>query len=94
MFNTVPREKTGLELAIDELLRELSDVTADSTEYATMVDQLVKLHAMKTQEGRPRISADTLASILANLGGILIIVGYEQKHILTSKALPFIRRLG
>lgn len=94
MFTPHPQEKTGLEKVIDELLSELTAVESDSTEYAQMVDQLVKLHALKVNENRPRISPDTLATIIANLGGILIIVGHERAHIVTSKALGFIKRLG
>jgi hypothetical protein len=86
-------EKTGLEKVIDDVLNEMDGVNADSDEFAKMNDQLVKLHAMKTTESRPRISPDTLASIVANLSGILIIVGHERAHIVTSKALGFIRRL-
>lgn len=94
MFNPPLREKTGLEKAIDDLLSEMDAVTADSPEYAKMVEHLVKLHQMKTEERPRRVSPDTLFTVLANLGGILILVGYEQKHVITSKALPFIRRLG
>lgn len=94
MFNREPREKTGLEKAIDDLLSELAGPSADSPEYEKMVDQLAKLHAMKTNDGRKRINPDTWATIIANLGGILIMVGYEQKHLITSKALPFIRKFG
>jgi hypothetical protein len=94
MFNQESSEKTELEKAISELLSEMAGAQGDSPEYAAMVDQLVKLHAMKTEERRPRISPDTLATIAANLGGILIIVGHERAHIVTSKALGFIKRLG
>lgn len=86
-------EKTGLEKAIDDVLREMSDLNADSDEYAKMNDQLVKLHAMKTTESRPRVSPDTLATIAANLAGIFVIVGHERTHIITSKALSFILKL-
>lgn len=94
MITNEPLDKSGLEKAIDDLLRAMSVVDETSPEYPTMVDQLVKLHALKMNENRPRISPDTLATIIANLGGILIIVGHERAHIVTSKALGFIKRLG
>jgi len=93
MTTQQPSDKTGLEKAIDNVLHEMDGVTADSDEFAKMNDQLVKLHAMKTNESRPRISPDTLATITANLAGILIIVGHERAHIVTSKALGFVRKL-
>jgi hypothetical protein len=93
MFNQIPPEKTGLEKAIDGVLSEMDGVSADSDEFEKMTDQLVKLHAMKTQESRPRISPDVKATIAANLAGILVIVGHERTHIVTSKALGFIKKL-
>lgn len=88
-----PTEKTGLEKAIDDVLNEMSTLTAETEEYARMVDQLAKLHAMKTADSRPRVSPDTLATIAANLTGILIIVSHERAHIITTKALGFVKKL-
>jgi hypothetical protein len=93
MINQTPPEKTGLEKAIDSVLQEMDGVNADSEEFEKMTDQLVKLHAMKTAESRPRISPDVKATIAANLAGILVIVGHERTHIVTSKALSFIKKL-
>jgi hypothetical protein len=88
-----PAEKSGLEKAIDRVLEEMDNETVDSEPYAQMVDQLAKLHALKTVERQPRISPDTVATIIANLAGIVIIVGHERVHIVTSKALSFIMKL-
>lgn len=94
MFNRTPREQTGVEEAIDGLLKNMSNADEATPEYAAMVDQLVKLHALKMNENRPRISPDTMANVVANLAGIFIIVGHERAHIVTSKALAFIKRTG
>lgn len=94
MFEPQLPEKTNLERTINDLLTEMDGEDPASERYTTMVDQLVKLHAMKTEESRRRVSPDVKANILANLAGILIIVGHERAHIVTSKALSFIRRLG
>lgn len=94
MFNPQLPEKTNLEREIDRVLHEMDEVDPGSEDYEKMADQLVKLHAMKTEDGRRRVSPDVKANILANLLGILIIVGHERVHIVTSKALSFIRRLG
>lgn len=93
MYTQKPTEKTGLEKAIDRVLTEMDNETVESETYAAMVDQLIKLHAMKTTESRPRISPDTWATITANLAGILVIVGHERTHIVTSKALGFVKKL-
>lgn len=90
----IDRNPTGLEQAIDRLLSELANETADSEEYARMTDQLVKLHAMKTTEGFRLPSPDALIAAAANILGIILIVNYERVHVVTSKALPFIRPLS
>ena len=45
-----PKEPTGLDNAIAEVLRDMKGFTSDADEYAAMVEQLVKLHAMKENE--------------------------------------------
>jgi hypothetical protein len=84
-------EDSELQSAITEAFREIANMTVDSDEYAKSVDQLVKLYSLK--ETPKRISPDTLAMVAGNLLGIVIIVGYERKHVVTSKALNFILKL-
>lgn len=88
MFAIKSDEKSGLENAIDKLLSEMENESADSDEYVTMVDQLVKLYALRDQP--QRINLDTLVTVVANLIGIIWIVRYEKEHVLTSKALQFV----
>ena len=93
MTEPKPAEKIGLEKAIDDVLRHMEQETPGTPEFEAMTDQLVKLHAMKTTESPSRVSPDTLATIAANLLGILVIVGHERTNIITSKALSFIMKL-
>lgn len=86
-------DKHGLESVIDNVLSEMVSVDAGSAEFEKMTDQLVKLHKMKTDDRPPRVSPDVLATVAANLAGILIIVGHERFHIVTSKALGFVLRV-
>jgi hypothetical protein len=78
---------------IDRVLQQLNGEEPQTDQYARMNDQLVKLYAIKNENRSRRVSPDTLAGIVANLFGIGILVGYEQKHIITSKALGFIRKI-
>lgn len=88
-----PKKESRLEEAIDNILAEMAGHDADSDEYAAMTDQLTKLYALKAIDKPDRISKDTLAIIAGNLIGILLIVGYEQGHILTSKAGSFLVKI-
>lgn len=85
-----PREKTGLEIAIDNVLAEMQGFTADTKEYAQMADQLEKLYKLKEIDKPERVSPDTLALIAGNLSGILLIIGYERAHVIGSKALSLL----
>lgn len=98
MFNSKPStSKSGLEDAINNLLSEMAGYDAHSEAYAQMADQLVKLYELKevdhkVDSGR-RPSADTLAIVGGNIFGIAMIVLYEQRGVLTSKALPLLMKL-
>lgn len=88
-----PVEKTGLEIAIDDLHSQMASVTADTEEYSTMADQLIKLYKLREHDAPRRISPDTLALVAGNLAGIVLIVGHERANVVTSKALNFVMKL-
>lgn len=92
MFINRPVQPTALDEVIANALKELAGHEAHSAEYAKIVEQLVLLNSMKSNEKTDRVSKDTLALVLGNLAGIIVIVGYEQKHVLTSKALSLLSR--
>jgi hypothetical protein len=94
VFTKKPKpEKTELDKAIDELFLEMRGFTAETEEYAAMVDQLLKLYALKSKDEKSRLSPDTMLIVAGNLVGIVMIVAYEQKNVATSKALNFITKL-
>jgi len=88
-----PNHELRLDEAIENVLAEMAGHDADSDEYAQMTDQLTKLYAIKASTKPDRISKDTIAIVVGNLIGILMIVGYEQGHILTSKAGSFLVKI-
>jgi hypothetical protein len=85
-------EPSALEDAIDNLLSEMKSTDPISDEYGKLVERLDKLHKMKVAEkdNRKRVSADTIVTVGANLAGIVLILGFERAHIVTSKALGFV----
>lgn len=93
MFTLKKTEKTKLEETIDELMNSMSVISEETPEYAAMADQLVKLYKLKEVDKPERLKPDTLVLAATNLVGILVIVGYEQNGIITTKALPFIKKL-
>jgi hypothetical protein len=71
---------------IKKVLIEMQENGVETEEYSTAVRHLETLTKLKTEEGRKRVSADTMAIVVGNLLGILVIVAYEQKHVMTTKA--------
>lgn len=90
------KEKTGLELAIERLHSDMQAEDPDTDKYAKMADNLTKLYKLREfdkNDEQYRPSADTLTIVLGNLSAVLIIVAYEQKHVITTKATSFLQKL-
>lgn len=90
MLSNQPKDNPNpLQKAIDQVLTEMEGVTADSSEFAKMREQLVELYkALPKKE--PRVKLDTLLTVGGNLAGILLILNFEKAHVVTSKALSFV----
>jgi len=84
--------KTPIDDQIDAVLIEMRAMGVDSPEYLKLMAYLERLHTIKTQERPNPVSRDSLALIVGNLLGILVIVAYEQKHVMTSKGFTQILR--
>jgi hypothetical protein len=78
---------------IEKVLNELKGEEPETEKFASMNAQLTELYKIKNENRSRRVSPDTWATVIANLCGIGIIVGYEQKHIITSKAVGFVRKI-
>lgn len=82
--------ETKLSKALDKALSELEKYQSDSDEYATIMEQIVKLHKMKEDEKPSTVDPNTVALIVANLIGIVMILKHERADIITSKAMSFV----
>jgi hypothetical protein len=88
-----PKPKSAIDDAIDMALIELRTYDPASDDYAQVLTQLEKLHKMKVAERPDRVSKDVWVTAGVNLAGILIIIGYEQTHVIASKAVGFVLKL-
>ena len=80
-----------LDEAIDNALSELASHELHSEEYSKAADQLTKLYEIRQKNKPDTVSKDALINALSGLAGILVIVAYEQRHVMTSRALSFIK---
>lgn len=76
-----------LDPQIDAIMSEMTLLGVSHEKYPTLLAHLITLNETKAKSQKSPISADTVVMVLGNLAGILLIVAYEQKHVLTSKGL-------
>jgi hypothetical protein len=81
-----------LEDPIDLVLTRMREFGPENEEFGDFVKHLDALMDMKAEERRSRIDPNTVLIVLGNLLGILVIIAYEQKHVMVSRALGFVNR--
>jgi hypothetical protein len=84
------RKPSVLDEPIANILTEMNTYKPDDPEWTTLVEHLDKLTRMKSDYRNRRFSPDTMLIVAGNLLGILIIVAYEQKHVMVSRGLGFV----
>lgn len=84
-----------LDSLLETLLNDLQNdhEIAHTDEYAGAVDQYIKLKQLRDDKSGRSFSPDALLAAGVNIATVLVIVGYEQKNLLASKAFSFVRRL-
>lgn len=91
MFKKPPSD-VKLEKAIERVLDHMTTETMTSDDYAKDVDHLVKLHTLKANQAKQRVSKDVLITVGANLAGIILILTHERVHVVTTKALSLVMK--
>ena len=87
MFNmSKPENQDALDSLIERVTDDMEMIGPTHEEYPQLLTQLERLTKLRHGDKPKPISRDTLALIAANLLGILIVVNYEQAHVVTSKA--------
>lgn len=76
---------TPIDGLIDAVMDEMHKEGVFSDKYPTLMNHLNRLYEIKANQRRTPVSRDTMAIVAGNLPGILLIVAYEQKHVMTSK---------
>lgn len=92
MFGRTPKGvESKLDNVMDTVLNEMEYVTPKSEEYPALLSHLERVVQLRqSQDWKKRISPDSVIMVAGNLLGILVIVAYEQKHVMTSKGLNFV----
>lgn len=90
MFKKNDDKDSRLDEAIGEALESLNPYDDD---YVKKVEAVERLYKLKEVNNPRSVSPDTIAIVLGNLLGVILIVSHERTHVLTSKALSFVQKL-
>jgi hypothetical protein len=86
------RKSSILDDSIHRVLVDMQSHDPGTQDYELLMGRLERLMQMKAEEGQNRVSPDTMAIVIGNLLGILIIVSYERAHVMVSRGLGFVLR--
>lgn len=88
------KEKTLLEVEIDHVMSSMTNLDPVSKEYEDASKNLERLYKLKLEEDakKAKIEPSDLIGALTNLLDIGFIMNHERLHVLTTKALGFIRK--
>lgn len=85
-------ENTPIEVLSRQLMQHMSDQEVGDEEWTKSLVKLERIHRLKLDETqRERVSPDTVVQTAGMLLAVLIMVGYEHGHVITSKATMFIK---
>lgn len=92
MFKFTKKDKTELDMEIDEVMDTLRGLDVLDEDYDTVMDKLKDLYELKNKNDKFNISPDTMVVVAGNLLGILLILKHEEINVVTSKAMGFVLR--
>lgn len=86
------QKKSALEEGIEDLDRQLRNLTPGSEEYMELADKLDKLKCIDRDnhsryENRNQLNVNTLLVVGGSIVEILLMMHYEELHSFTTKAM-------
>lgn len=98
MFNRTPQDETHpLDATIDDLVRSLAGMDEGEEKHTQAVASLKTLMELrntdKSEKRKPPVSPEVAVAAGAHILGIAMILGFEMRHVLTSKAIAFVPKI-
>jgi len=84
--------KSIFDKSIDKVLDELEHKDPESDDYEKLLHRADRLTKLRERERSNRVNPETAWMVAGNIIGILVIVAYEQKHVMASRGMNFILR--
>lgn len=83
----------GLETVIGLVTEELKRSTPGTPEFNTIAEQLERLNKIASTRKSEPWSKNGILAVVANIVGIGAILQHERLHVVTSKAVGFVKAL-
>lgn len=84
------KKTSNIDRLIDDVESQMLLADPTTEEYQTLLMRLNSLSALKAKKPEKNLDVNTLVIVGGNLLGIIAILAYESRHIVTSKAMGFI----
>lgn len=92
MFDKLHKKQPNeIEKLIKDVTTQMEIIGVDDDDYPALLAYLERLTKLKVGDTPKRVDRNTIALIAGNLAGILLIVAYEQKHVMTTKAFGWVK---
>lgn len=88
LFNR--NQSPTLQGQIDDVLTEMGNHAAGTDEHDKLLGQLERLYKLRGSNKSFSVSGDAIVGALATIATTVIVLNYEQIHVVTSKAFGFI----
>lgn len=87
------KELIGLDLVLDLATTKLLDYEPGTDEYNKVLETVERINKVKNSQESDPVNKGDILQVIANLTGIGLILYHERVHVITTKALGFVRTL-
>jgi hypothetical protein len=87
------KELIGLDLVLDLATTKLLDYEPGTEEYNKVLETVERINKVKNSQESDPVNKGDILQVCANLLGIGMIIHHERLHVITSKAVGFVRTL-
>lgn len=79
--------KKMLDEELERVVTVMKDLDPSEDRYGVMVANLIKLSQARTETFKREIDVNVVIGAVTNIVSILVILNYEQLHVVSSKAI-------
>lgn len=90
MINLKLPKKTELHVVRTQALDKLKDLAPDSDEYKKIMTHVETLSKLIDAETRDKLSPNTVAVVLGNVGIAGMVLWYERENVMNTKLFSFL----